>query len=403
MIYKSNGAVMPWELNKVEVQRKDLIEAFLEGRASMKELCLKYKISRKTAYKWLNRYLKSKGKKESLLDQSKAPKAPFRIYDDAFIDIAIDLKLKHRTWGPIKILAKLKRDYPSLSWPCATRLYEVFKSLNLVTARRIRGRVPATHPLGDVLQSNDVWMADFKGLFLTKDKSKCEPLTMTDGHSRFLLKCEYLPGKSVDYVWPIYKEAFLEYGLPKRIRTDNGAPFGSTGAGRLTPLAVKLIKSGVTPEWINPGHPEENGRHERFHLTLKQSVASPPEENLIKQISKMKEFQEIYNFERPHESLDMQTPSDYYVPSSRSWDGKPKGPEYDTSKMMVIKVGNRGGIWIRQKQYYISSTLAGEHVGLEEDALSLKVYFGPLFLGRVELGVGFQRPKSEKKPIVRRG
>jgi len=391
---------MPWELNKVEVQRKDLIDAYLNGDASMTELCKKYKVSRKTAYKWLNRYIKGGG---NLSDVSKAPLCPYRVFDDDLINFAIDAKLKHRTWGPRKILAKLKRDYPDIRWPSATRLYEIFKQLHLVTPRRIRGRVPATHPLGEVNDSNDVWMADFKGWFLTGDNNKCEPLTITDGYSRFLIKCEYLPKKSTEYVWPIYREAFLEYGLPNRMRTDNGAPFGSRGVGRLTPLAVNLIKAGVTPEWIHPGHPEENGRHERVHLTLKQDVANPPANNLPEQISRMKSFQEGYNFDRPHESLEMQTPASYYSKSSREWDGILRSPEYDTSKMLVRKVCPSGAIWIKQKEYYISNTLSGEYVGINEEEDKLKVYYGPVFLGKLVLGKGLEKPKLPKKPTIRRG
>lgn len=392
---------MPWELNKVEVQRKDLIDAFLDGDASMTELCKQYKISRKTAYKWLNRYIKSRG--QSLSDLSKAPANPHRVYEDAHINFAVDTKLKHRTWGPRKILAKLKRDYPDTKWPSATRLYEIYKSLHLVTPRRIRGRVPATHPLGELNKSNDVWMADFKGWFLTGDSHKCEPLTITDGYSRFLIKCEYVPKKSVDYVWPIYREAFLEYGLPDRLRTDNGAPFGSRGAGRLTPLAVNLIKAGVTPEWIHPGHPEENGRHERVHLTLQQSVASPPANTLSEQIKQMKNFQEEYNFDRPHESLGMETPANCYSKSLRTWDGILRSPEYDTSKMFVRKVSQGGTIWIKQKEYYISGTLSGEYVGIADGVDELKIYFGSVFLGRLIPKVGFEKPELERRPIIRRG
>jgi len=391
---------MPWEIHKVEVQRKDLIEAYLNGDASMSELCKKYKVSRKTAYKWLNRYIKGGG---SLSDLPKAPSVPHRIFDDDLINIAIDTKLKHRVWGPRKILAKLKRDYPEIRWPSATRLYEIFKTLHLVTPRRLRQRVPATHPLGDLTQSNDTWMADFKGWFLTGDNNKCEPLTITDGYSRFLIKCEYLPKKSAEYVWPIYREAFLEYGLPNRIRTDNGAPFGSRGAGRLTPLAVNLIKAGVTPEWINPGHPEENGRHERVHLTLKQSVASPPANTLSEQISRMKSFQEEYNYDRPHESLEMQTPANYYSKSPRQWDGILRSPEYDTSTAIVRKVCSSGAIWLKQKEYYISSTLVGEYIKIDQSSDELKVYFGPVFLGRLVPDIGLKKPLLAKKPTIRRG
>jgi len=193
--------------------------------------------------------------------------------------------------------------------PSPTRLYEMFKEHHLVTARRLKNRVPATHPLGEVNRSNDTWTVDFKGWFFTQSKEKCEPFTMTDSASRYLISCVHLKDKSIESVWSVIKEAFLEYGLPNRIRSDNGSPFASTGVGRLSRLSVYLIKAGVLPEWIQPGHPEENGRHERFHLTLKEEVADPPAATLQEQIWLMRRFQRQYNFERPHESLDMQTPA----------------------------------------------------------------------------------------------
>ncbi|HSX12428.1 MAG TPA: helix-turn-helix domain-containing protein, partial [Rhabdochlamydiaceae bacterium] len=226
---------MPWEFKKVEDKRKELIEAHLDG-VSMTELSKRYKISRKTAYKWYNRYLEL-GAEEGLRDFSKAPHNPNSKFNNQEIDKALDLKIKKPTWGPKKIIAKLETEYPDQEWPSPTWLYEVFKEHHLVTSRRLRRRVPATHPLKDVNASNDVWMADFKGWFLTKNREKCEPLTITDGYSRYLISCRHLLKKSVDYVWPIFAEAFKEYGLPNRVRTDNGPPFGCIGIGRLTQLS----------------------------------------------------------------------------------------------------------------------------------------------------------------------
>lgn len=392
---------MAWRLQKVEEQRKSLVEAYWKGTTSMSELSKQFGISRKTAYKWCDRYrrLGEKG----LSDQPKAPHNPNKLYSEETIGMAIDLKLKKRAWGPKKIIRKLGHDFPRMEWPSPTRLYEIFKENNLVVPRRLRGRVPATHPLGELNSSNDVWMADFKGWFLTGDNTKCEPLTITDGFSRFLIKCVHLNNKSAEYVWPIFAEAFQEYGLPTRIRTDNGSPFGSVGAGRLTDLSIKFIKSGVTPEWINPGHPEENGRHERFHLTLKQSVAIPPAASLQEQITRMTVFQEEYNYERPHESLSMEPPIKHYCKSLRQWDGVLRSPEYDTQKLLVRKVGQNGCIWIKQFEYYVSQTLMGEHVGVAEDEEGLKVSYGPVYLGKLQNGNRrIEKPELERKKVVRR-
>lgn len=395
---------MAWELKKVEDQRKKLVDAYLKGTITMTELCNRFGISRKTAYKWLNRY-KSLGV-EGLKDHSKAPHSPHRSFSDDDINMAIDLKLKHRSWGPKKVVDRLSKNYPRMKWPSATRLYEIFKELHLVNSRRTRNRVPATHPLSEVNDSNDVWMADFKGWFLTQDNKKCEPLTITDGFSRYLIRCEHLERKSVEYVWPIFEEAFREYGLPNRIRTDNGPPFGSRGVGRLTQLSINLIKAGIVPEWINPGHPEENGRHERFHLTLKEAVANPPAATLQEQIRRMTAFQEEYNFERPHEALSMATPGSCYQRSTRTWDGILRSPEYDTKAILVRKVGQNGGIWFKQAEYYLGGALTGEYIGLQEaEQGKLNVYYGPIYLGKITEGCAhsLEKPKMVPKKIVRRG
>lgn len=395
---------MAWELKKVEDQRKQLVEDYFKGTATLIELCARYGISRPTAYKWINRY-ESLGY-DGLKDRSKAPLAPNRSYHDTDIKIAINLKLKHRTWGPKKILVKLCQQYPRMKWPSATRLYEIFKEHHLVTSRRIKTRVPATHPLGEVNDSNDVWMADFKGWFMTQNHEKCEPLTITDGFSRYLIRCEHLERKSVEYVWPVFEAAFREYGLPNRLRTDNGPPFGSVGVGRLTLFSIKLIKAGVVPEWINPGHPEENGRHERFHLTLQEHVANPPAATFREQMDRMYAFQEEYNFERPHEALDMATPGSKYQRSNRNWDGILRSPEYDTKEMVVRKVGQNGGIWFKQVECYLGGALAGEYVGLQEaEQGKFDVYYGPVFLGKITEGSAhsLEKPKRELKSIVRRG
>lgn len=392
---------MPWEMKKVEDKRRELIEAYEKGD-SMTELCKRYEVSRKTAYKWYNRYLLL-GPDEGLKDLSKAPHHPTRVFIDKQIEMAIDLKIQKPTWGPKKILWVLSKKYPELDWPSRAWLYEVFKEQHLVIPRRLRRRVPATHPLGEVNGSNEVWMADFKGWFMTKDGTKCEPITITDGHSRYLIACQHMSKKKAEHIWPVFEEAFKEFGLPDRVRTDNGPPFGSLGAGRLTRLSVNIIKAGVVPEWIHPGHPEENGRHERFHLTLKQAIASPPAKNLREQLMRMKNFQDEYNYERPHEALDMRTPAETYYKSPRTWDGILRAPEYDTRSEMVRKVCPSGCIWLKQEEYYIGTTLVGEYVGMKEIGDGeYEIHYGPVTLGRLQEGQGMRKPKLKPKKIIRR-
>jgi transposase InsO family protein len=382
---------MAWEKCSVEKQRLEVIEEFLSKTESITNICKKYNISRKTVYKWYQRYLEFGV--EGLKDLSKSPVNPNVLYSRDKIDLAIDLKLKYRNWGPKKIFVKLREMFPGENCPSPTRLYEIFKEHHLVTSRRIRNRVPATAPLGDLVASNDTWSVDLKGWFLTQDGTKCEPLTITDCVSRYLIKCIHLPRHTVDYVWPVFEEAFREYGLPSKVRSDNGPPFGSVGAGRLTSLSVKLIKAGVIPEWIQPGHPEENGSHERFHLTLKQESANPPEKTLLKQIQAMDRFQYEYNFERPHEALGMKTPGSCYRKSTRPWDGILRPPEYDRKEMDPRKVCQSGCIWLNQVEYYIGQTLVGEYVGLKRNSEDmLELYYGPVYLGRLN-EKGLEKPK----------
>jgi transposase len=181
---------MAWGCYKVEEQRSQFIQEFLKGQESITFLCKKYHISRKTAYKWHNRFLLLE--MEGLKDQPKAPHDPHRIYSKEQIDFAIDYKRQHTKWGPKKILVKLKEIYPEYDWPSPTRLYEIFRDYHLVTKKRIKGRVPATDPLADISACNDTWAVDLKGWFLTGDMRKCEPLTITDCHSRYLIHCMHL-------------------------------------------------------------------------------------------------------------------------------------------------------------------------------------------------------------------
>lgn len=386
---------MAWESYKVEEQRLQVVQAYISGNSSMTDICKKYGISRKTGYKWYQRFLEEGA--EGLKDLSKARHTQNHYYTDKQIDKVIDLKIRRRTWGPKKILAKLEELYPNEKWPSPTRLYEIFKDYNLVTSRRIKGRVPATAPLGDLTGCNSTWAIDLKGWFLTGDGRKCEPLTITDCFSRYLIKCTHLNKHSAEYVWPILDEAFREYGLPNRLRSDNGPPFGSVGVGRLTTLSINLIKAGVIPEWIRPGHPEENGRHERFHLTLKQEIARPPKDSLTLQIKAMSKFHYEYNYERPHEALSMRTPGDCYQASPRVWDGILRSPEYDTREVQVRKVCQSGCIWLNQKEHYIGQTLTGEYVALKlNENEELDLYYGPVYLGKLT-NKGLEKPKIKTR------
>ena len=362
----------------------------------MSELCEECGVSRKTGYKWYHRYLE--GGAAALHDQSRSPQNPSRKYSEEVMAEALELKLKHLAYGPKKIRAMLKRRFPDREWPSATRLYEVFKEHHLVCPRKLRRRVPRTHPLGELNESNDVWCADFKGRILTGDGSTYEPLTITDGFSRFAIRCAHLERKTFEEVWRVYTDAFEEYGLPHRIRTDNGPPFASTSAGRLSRLAINLVKVGIKPEWIKPGHPEESGRHERFHRSLKAETASPPAFTFAAQAQRTEVFVEEYNFERPHEALDLEVPGSVYVPSTRIWDGILRSPEYDTSRMEVRKVCRNGCIHWKRMNCYVGQVLTGEYIGLQPVGDGkLQAYYGPVWLGTVFEGEGFEVPILKRR------
>lgn len=386
---------MAWELKKVEDQRKQLVDQYFESDFSMTELCTKFGISRKTGYKWIHRF--NDGGIEGLKDLSRAPRNPQSTYSKDIIQKILDLKMQHPKWGPKKILAKFKRENPAISCPSERRIYDVFRDWGLVTKRRIRNRVPDTEPLKDVQAANDTWMGDFKGWFVTKNGEKCEPFTITDGQSRYVIRCLHISKKNSLNVWHILESAFQEYGLPNRFRTDNGPPFGSTAAGRLTKLSVNLIKAGVTPEWIEPGHPEQNGRHERFHLTLKEAIAMPPAHTLVTQLRWMQDFVSEYNFDRPHEALNMQTPAECYGLSPRKWNGRLQSPEYDSSEGMLRKVTQAGSVWVEGQEYYIGQALTGEYIQFKDGDNSIEVCYGPILLGDFTCKNGLVKRKNRKE------
>jgi putative transposase len=225
---------------------------------------------------------------------------------------------------------------------------------------------------------------DFKGWFRTGDGKRCEPLTLSDAYSRYLLRCQAVPRTGTEQVWPILDAAFREFGLPHRLRSDNGPPFASTGAGGLSRLAVKVIKAGITPERIEPGKPQQNGRLERLHLTLLKDTADPPARTLRDQVDRFHSFQRLYNEERPHQALGNDTPADHFALSPRRWNGVLRSPDYDREHD-VRRVRHSGEIKWRGNTIYISEALAGEPIAVREqpDGSHL-AQFGPIVLGVID-------------------
>jgi hypothetical protein len=284
----------------------------------------------------------------------------------------------------------------------ASSIGDLFDREGLTVKRRLRRRSPpSSAPFGQCVAANDVWCMDFKGWFLTGDGSHCEPLTLSDAHSRYLLRCQALARTDTEHVWPVLAAAFREFGLPLRLRSDNGPPFASRGAGGLSQLAVKVIKAGVMPERIAPGKPQQNGRLERLHLTLLQDTARPPARSLREQLARLRRFQQLYNEERPHAALGNDTPAEHYAASSRRFDGILREPDYG-GDYTVRRVRRNGEIKWQGHTTYISAALIGEPVGLIEDTDGdWAVSYGPIALGIIVHGRDrLRKPKHRARGLV---
>jgi len=372
---------MPWIKTEPHMERARFIALHEEGLYSMSELCARFGISRKTGYKWLGRY--QAAGLAGLEDQSRAPQAcPHRT--PARIETAlIRAREAHPTWGPKKLLPYLARTQPDLELPAPSTAGAVLKRHGLVAGRPQR-RKP-THPGTCSLQAeapNDVWQADFKGQFPTRNGSLCYPLTVTDAHSRYLLACRALTSTEFASAQHVFAALFAEYGLPLAIRTDNGCPFSSTAIGGLSRLSVWWIKLGIRHQLIRPGRPQENGQHERMHRTLKAETTRPPDWDLLGQQARFDAFQTEFNHARPHEALAQRTPGSLYVRATREMPSKLPEPHYD-GHLYVRRVSPRGGISLSSRTLFISEVLAGEQVGLEEVEEGVwSVYFYDVLLGR---------------------
>jgi hypothetical protein len=259
---------------------------------------------------------------------------------------------------------------------------------------------PSTAPFASCAAANDLWCIDFKGWFLTGDGRRCEPLTLSDAYSRYLLRCQAVGATDHDHVWPILEAAFREFGLPKALRSDNGSPFASCGAGGLSKLSVKVIKAGVAPERITPGKPQQNGRLERLHLTLLQDTAAPPARSLRQQSERFRDFQRVYNDERPHQALGNDTPAAHFGLSPRVWDGILREPSY-SCEHAVRRVRHNGEIRWKGNTIYITAALVNEPIGLIETEGSWSASYGPVELGLIAHGGDRLRKPKRRRPCGR--
>jgi transposase InsO family protein len=349
---------------------------------SLAELCREFGISRQAGYTWLERY-EAEGV-AGLQDRSRAPHTHPNAVTEAVEEQILELREK-RGWGARKIRGQLVRLCCKGPIPASSTIGVILAEHGLTVPQRRRARAgQREEPLAAADGPNRIWCADFKGWFRTGDGRRCDPLTLSDAYSRFLLRCQRVKAEDVRHVKPVFETAFQEYGLPDGMRTDNGPPFGSNGDVGLTKLAVWWIKLEIRPERIRPGHPEENGRHERMHLTLKLATASPPAGNWRQQQRRFDEFRQEYNHERPHEALGQVPPAEVYEPSRRPWPSRLPEVSYGP-KQEVRRVSPRGQIKWRGERIFVSHALDGEPVGLEQIAeRAWRVHFSFYELGVLE-------------------
>lgn len=344
-------------------ERLRFVARLLEGE-QMAALCAEFGISRKTGYKIFQRY-QAVGVR-GLTDRSRRPQRHANALPLVVEQQIVGLKKEYPTWGAPKIRERLRQRYPDVACPAISTVHAVLDRQGLVSRRRRRRRprlqgTRLTRPLGP----NALWCADYKGEFLLGNRRYCYPLTITDFASRYLLACEALSSTKERYAFGVFEQAFQEFGLPEAIRTDNGVPFASAHAlYGLSKLAVWWLRLGIGLERIAPGHPEQNGRHERLHLTLKTEATHPAAPHVLQQQARFDAFRDRYNTERPHQALEMQTPASVYTPSPRPYTGLTE-LEYPLHDWTAV-ITTCGRICYQRRKINVSQVFAGQKIGVKQ-------------------------------------
>ena len=367
---------MPWKETTTMDQRVQFIADYLDGSYTKKDLCMLYGISRPTGDKWIARY-HSHGP-QGLHDRSRRPhRHPYTTAPEVAERI-VETKLAHPSFGPKKVMDRLRTQEPGTPWPADSTAADILKRNGLVGQRRKRRRVPPDpHALVTCSAPGQNWSADFKGDFRLTDGQRCYPLTITDNHSRFILQCRALSRMTTASVKPWFEWVFRQYGLPETLRTDNGSPFASQAVGGLSQLSKWWVRLGIRPERIRPAKPSENGRHERMHRSLKEAVINPPASSLTAQQRRFDSFVEEFNWQRSHEGLGRLTPGSVHEVSPRPYPAKL--PEIDyASGVSVRRVRRTGEFKWRGRLIYLSQVLAQEPIGLvacDNDCFEIRYSF----------------------------
>ena len=343
-------------------EKLKFVARLLDGE-KMASLCREFSISRKTGYKIWERY-KECGL-EGLTDRSRRPYKSANQLPMQVEKLIVQIKKEKPSWGARKIRERLRRKYPGIKLPANSTVHAVLDRNGLVNARKRRRYKAEGTTLSSVNKPNELWCADYKGEFLMGNRTYCYPLTITDYTSRYLLACEALETTKEPYAFTVFERAFREYGLPRAIRTDNGNPFSNVQAMfGLSKLSVWWLRLGISLERIKPGHPQQNGRHERMHLTLKKEATKPSGQNLLQQQEKFDEFQQEYNHDRPHEALEMRYPGEVYQTSIREYRGLPEVeyPMHDRT----LTVTHCGRLCLEGRKINFSRVFAGQNVGVRQ-------------------------------------
>lgn len=374
---------MPWSEVSPMDQKRFFIKDWQRGNFNVVELARRYGVSRKTAHKWIARF-QGEGP-HGLSDRSRRPLSSPAVTPERIETAIVALRKRHPTWGPKKLLWILEQRHPDVDWPARSTTADILVRNELITHRR-RRRYPGHggKPVVSMSEPNETWTADFKGHFRTTDGIYCYPLTVCDGASRFLLACKGLDSTKCSRAKPVFERLFREFGMPTIIRSDNGVPFATNGLGRLSELSVWWIRLGIYPERIQPSHPEQNGRHERMHRTLKRETARPPAASMRAQQRRFDRFRAEYNDERPHEALDGSTPASRYESSVRVFPDDV--PEVSYPPHFELRYVSRNGC-MRFNKFAVNVTHAiiGQYVGLEEVGDGIwDVYYGPMRLGQLD-------------------
>jgi putative transposase len=385
-------------------EKMAFIGEWLRGELPMTVLCARYGISRDTGYRLVERYQREGP--EGVKPRSRAPHRHGLAMAEEIAAAIVSLRRRRPYWGPKKLRAVLQRGDPKRRWPAPSTIGDLLRREGLsAPRRRRRAAVPMTQPFLPVREPNDLWCIDFKSLplartggwFRTADGQRCDPLTITDADSRFLIECRIVP-QTIAAVQPVVDQAFRELGLPQAMRSDNGPPFASSrAAGGLTRLSVHWVKLGIRLEHIDPGSPQQNGRHERMHATLKAETSRPPAATLAEQQVRFDRFRNDFNDNRPHEALGQVPPTSRYRPSPLGYPSRIEEPWYD-AEHAVRRVRPNGEIKWGGDLVFLSEALAGEPVGIAEtEPGDWLVRFAD-----VELGVIDRRTKRLRRFIAGR-